>query len=61
MQLPKDDAILISILNMKLRDNYPTLSRLLDEEEWSEEEVLIRTASLGYRYDPALNRFTACK
>ncbi len=61
MQLPKDDAILISVLNMKLRDCYSTLSRLLDEEEWSEEEVLTRTAALGYRYDPALNRFTTCE
>ena len=55
--LPKDPAILLSVVNTRLRDEYGSLDDLcaaLDEEK----EALCRTlAGLDYHYDPAHNQF----
>ena len=56
--LPKDPNMLLSVVNTKLRDFYPSLAALcedLDEEEGRITETL---GSLGYSYDSSLNRFT---
>ena len=39
MELPKDPAMLLSIVNMKLRDFYPTLTTLCEEMEIKETEL----------------------
>ncbi len=55
--LPKDPAILLSYLNTKLRDEYPSLRELcasLDADQAALEETL---AALDYHYDPRQNRF----
>ena len=31
MQLPQDPAVLLSYVNMKLRDSYPSLAALCDD------------------------------
>ena len=46
--LPKDPAILLSYVNTKLRDDYPTLDALCDDLE---------TDRAGYDYDTQQNRF----
>ena len=59
MVLPKDPYILLSFLNAKLRDEYPSLEELcasLDAEESAVRTVL---EGLDYRYDPAHNQFIA--
>ncbi|MBQ8953068.1 MAG: DUF4250 domain-containing protein [Clostridia bacterium] len=55
--LPSDPNILLSWVNMKLRDEYESLSELcaaLDEDEAALTE---RLAQAGWRYDGALNQF----
>ena len=48
--LPKDSAMLLSFVNMKLRDEYEDLSALCDDLELSEEEILAEMSALGYVY-----------
>jgi len=55
--LPKDPLILLSYLNTKLRDEYPSLRELcvsLDADQAALEKTL---AALNYRYDPQQNQF----
>ena len=54
--LPQDPAMLVSYLNLKLRDYFPSLSALCEDEDISEEELLARLAEAGYRYDSETNR-----
>ncbi len=55
--LPNDPAILLSVINTKLRDQYSSLSALCDDLDVSEEEIKSKLASLGYEYDASQNRF----
>lgn len=55
--LPKDPAILLSVVNTKLRDAYPSLDELcaaLDEDREALEAAL---AGLDYHYNPERNQF----
>lgn len=54
--LPQDPAILISFLNLKLRDQYSSLSDLCDDIDEDEAELLKRLSNAGYRYDPETNQ-----
>ncbi len=55
--LPKDPVILLSFINMKLRDFYPSLDILCDDMEIDREELEARLAAIGYEYSCARNRF----
>ncbi|MDE6001233.1 MAG: DUF4250 domain-containing protein [Clostridia bacterium] len=57
MNLPADDYILLSLVNTKLRDEYPSLQSLCDGEEIDGEELCARLASAGYVYDGGRNAF----
>lgn len=55
--LPKDPAILLSFVNTKLRDEFPSLRELcaaLGADQAGLEEAL---AGLDYRYSPEQNQF----
>ena len=55
--LPTDINILLSYVNMKLRDEYADpgdLCAALDEDE---EALIRRLAENGWRYDKAVNQF----
>lgn len=55
--MPKDPAILLSYVNTKLRDEFPSLSELcaaLDTDEAALREAL---AALNYEYDAGRNQF----
>ena len=55
--IPQETAILLSFVNMKLRDEYPSMDELcaaLDIDRAALEEKL---AAIGYAYDPAANQF----
>ena len=55
--LPQDPNILLSYINMKLRDQYPSLAALC-EDLGEDQAALCRTLEgLDYRYDPVYNRF----
>ena len=57
MDMPNDSAILLSVVNMKLRDFYKNLDALCDDLEWSREEVEDKLAQIAYKYDEARNQF----
>ena len=55
--IPKDPVILLSYVNTKLRDEFPSLSELcaaLDADEAAIRETL---AALQYEYDAGRNQF----
>lgn len=56
MQIPSDGAMLVSFLNMKLRDEYPSLDDLCEDLELDRREIEARLAAAGYEYDEAQNR-----
>ena len=55
--LPKDPMILFSVLNMKLRDFYPSLDALCDDLDEDKQTLLDAMAAVGFRYDPDRNQF----
>lgn len=55
--LPQDPAMLLSFINMKLRDAYPSLAALCDDLDTDEAEIRDRLAAIGYTYDEKTNRF----
>ena len=50
--LPQDPMILLSYLNTKLRDFYPTLDALCDDLQIDGGEVSRRLAAIDCRYSP---------
>ncbi len=57
MTLPQDPAILLSFINMKLRDEYPSLSALCDDMDVKEEDICAALSEIGCRYDEKANKF----
>ena len=55
--IPKDPVMLLSFVNMKLRDFYDSLDALCEELDVDKEEILGKLESIGYRYDDGQNRF----
>ncbi len=55
--IPQDGAMLFSFLNMKLRDEYDSLSALCEDLGLNEEEIEQKMEEMGYRYDGRQNRF----
>lgn len=55
--LPKDPVILLSYINLKLRDFYPSLDELCAAEQISREELEKTFASIDYAYDAEANAF----
>ena len=55
--LPTDNYMLLSFINMKLRDFYSSLDDLCDDLDESKDDIESRLESIGYIYDKALNKF----
>lgn len=55
--LPQDPAILLSFINMKLRDQYRSLAQLCDDLGADEAEIRGKLASIGYTYSEEKNAF----
>ena len=55
--LPQDPEILVSFLNLKLRDNYNSLMDLCDDLDEDEASLLKIMDKACYRYDPDTNQF----
>lgn len=55
--LPKDPLILLSIINMKLRDYYSSLEDLCKAENYDLDEVITRLSKINYSYEPEVNQF----
>ena len=59
MNLPKDPYMLLSVVNMKLRDNYSSLDALCDDMEADGSEISETLKKIGYVYDSENNQFSA--
>lgn len=55
--IPKDPAMLLSFINLKLRDYYGSLEALCEDLDVSREELTEKLASIDYRYDEEKNQF----
>ena len=55
--LPKDPAILQSVINTKLRDFYSSPEELCDREDEDLTELTRILEEAGLRYNPEHNRF----
>lgn len=55
--LPNDPVILLSAVNMKLRDFYPTLDALCEDLGENKDELIKKLASIDYEYDAPTNQF----
>ena len=55
--LPSDPMILLSVVNTKLRDFYPSLQALCDDRGISEAELKEKLAQIDYEYDGLKNQF----
>ncbi len=55
--LPKDPIILLSTVNMKLRDFHPTLEDLCLSCNCQPEEIIEPLSKVNYHYDPEVNQF----
>ena len=56
-QLPKDSFMLLSVINTKLRDQYSDLDALCEDLAADKEEIIRALGSIGYEYNPELNKF----
>ncbi|WP_300415609.1 DUF4250 domain-containing protein [uncultured Oscillibacter sp.] len=57
MTLPKDPAILLSFVNTRLRDEFPSLDELCAALDADRAELESTLAELDYRYSPERNQF----
>ena len=57
MNLPQDPMMLLSVVNTKLRDYYPSLQALCEDLEVEEQKIIERLGSIDYVYNAELNRF----
>ena len=57
--IPSDNYMLLSFINMKLRDFYDSLDSLCDDLDVSKDDIISRLDSIGYIYNSELNKFIA--
>jgi len=57
MDLPQDPMMLFSVINMKLRDFYPSLDALCEDLNVDKEELMAKLAAFGFEYSEEHNKF----
>lgn len=55
--LPQDPVMLLSVVNMKLRDEYPDLQDLCAAMDVKEEDITDKLSAIDYHYDPKTRQF----
>ena len=55
--IPSDPIMLLSFVNLKLRDYYGSLDAMCDDLDVSGDEIRTKLASVNYRYDAEKNQF----
>lgn len=55
--VPKDPVMLLSFLNLKLRDYGKNLDQVCEELDLDKTEVEEKLAKIDYRYDAVRNQF----
>lgn len=57
MDIPQDPFMLMSFLNLKLRDYYKNLDELCNDLQLNKVEIVDKMKNAGFEYDPANNKF----
>ena len=57
MNLPSDPAILLGVVNTKLRDYYSSLDALCDDMNVDKTELMNKLKAIGYEYNSERNAF----
>lgn len=57
LNIPTDPMILLSFVNTKLRDFYPSLNALCEDLSLDCPALVSALKQAGYEYDPAANQF----
>ena len=57
MPLPNDPLLLMSVVNTKLRDFYPSLDALCDDLNEDRAALEAKLAAVSYAYDGDRNQF----
>lgn len=55
--IPKDPVMLLSFVNLKLRDFYPTLEAMCEDMDIDQKELIMRLEGINYSYDGDRNQF----
>ena len=55
--LPQDPAMLLSFVNMKLRDEYPSLDAMCDDMDLDKSALVATLAAAGFEYSEEGNKF----
>lgn len=57
MNLPQDPFMLLSMVNMKLRDEYPSLQEFCKSNDIDESSLKATLYASGFEYMPEINQF----
>lgn len=57
MSIPKDPMMLLSFINLKLRDFYSSLDDLCLDMNLDKDSITSSLKSIDYEYDKDLNKF----
>ena len=57
MEVPQDPMMLLSFINMKLRDYYPSLDALCDDLNIDRFKLEEKLSNAGFEYNPEANKF----
>ena len=55
--IPQDPVMLLSFINLKLRDYYGSLEQLCDDLDGKDQEIRDKLASIDYHYNEERNQF----
>ena len=55
--IPKDPVILLSYVNMKLRDRHKSLDAFCEDKNVDKAELMEKLRSIDYEYDERINQF----
>ena len=55
--IPKDPVMLLSFVNLKLRDFYGSLDAMCDDLDVEKQELVDKLAAIDYHYDADKNQF----
>ena len=55
--LPNDPVMLLSFVNLKLRDFYPSLDALCEDMNIEKGDIVQKLKAVGFEYSPEKNRF----
>ena len=57
MNIPNDPAMLLSFVNLKLRDFYSSLDDMCADLSIDKEDIVNKLSSIDYEYDENSNQF----